>query len=37
MAEKIDGPKHTVTKIVTLKTRLKDGETVTISDVWRNP
>ena len=37
MAEKVDDQKHTITKIVTLKKRLKDGETVKINDLWQNP
>ena len=37
MAKKIDGPTDTVTKIVTLKNRLKNGDTVRTEDVWRNP
>ena len=34
---KLDGEEYTVTKIVTLKNRLKDGETVKIDDLWQNP
>jgi hypothetical protein len=36
-ALKLDGEEYTVTKIVSLKNRLKDGETVKIDDLWQNP
>jgi hypothetical protein len=36
-ALKLDGEEYTVTKVVTLKNRLKDDETVKIDDLWQNP